>query len=287
MPLTIYADILVLVNLYVDFFLLWAVNRFLGLRARNRRLVLGALVGGLLALTALLPAGGALSLALGAAGALATTAAAFAPLPWGAFLRAAGCFWLCALGLAGLALFLARVLSPKGLAVLGGVVYLDLSPGMLFICTCGAYLLLELARRLLPAGRGGLRCRWLTIQRAGRSVRVFAKEDTGNALREPFSELPVVVCQADRLRELAPAAALAFLEGGGPAGPEDGLRLVPFESLGGAGVLPAFQPDAVRLDGGTQAPPCYVALCPRPLGPFQALVDPALFPDPQRNHGGT
>ena len=47
MPLVIYADVLVVVNLYVDFFLLWCVKKALGLRARARRLVLGALAGAL------------------------------------------------------------------------------------------------------------------------------------------------------------------------------------------------------------------------------------------------
>ena len=55
MPLVIYADVLVVVNLYVDFFLLWCVKKALGLRARARRLVLGALAGALAALYVALP----------------------------------------------------------------------------------------------------------------------------------------------------------------------------------------------------------------------------------------
>ena len=47
--MTVYADVLVIVNLYVDFFLLWATRRVLQLRAKPWRLAAGALVGGLCA----------------------------------------------------------------------------------------------------------------------------------------------------------------------------------------------------------------------------------------------
>ena len=49
MAVTVYADVLVIVNLYVDFFLLWATRRVLQLRAKPWRLAAGALVGGLCA----------------------------------------------------------------------------------------------------------------------------------------------------------------------------------------------------------------------------------------------
>ena len=53
MPVTVYADVLVIVNLYVDFFLLWCTQQVLQLRAGPWRMVLGAFVGGLCALACL------------------------------------------------------------------------------------------------------------------------------------------------------------------------------------------------------------------------------------------
>ena len=47
MAVTVYADVLVIVNPYVDFFLLWATRRVLQLRARRWRLAAGASGGGL------------------------------------------------------------------------------------------------------------------------------------------------------------------------------------------------------------------------------------------------
>ena len=58
--------------------------------------------------------------------------------------------------------------------------------------------------------------------------------DTGNVLVEPVSNLPVIVVER---------RALQGLEAGRRPRP------VPFTSVGGSGILPAFAADAVRVDG--------------------------------------
>lgn len=291
MPLTVYADILVLVNLYIDFFLLWVVKKFLGLRAGKFRLALGALIGGLCSLTALLPSlPSVLSLLIGLCAALLITAAAFFPLSARSLLRAALYFWAFTLLLAGFFLFLLRFLAPGKVAVLGNVVYFDLSPLLLFLFTCGAYLVLELLRRFFPGKNQSLRCCWITLEYGGKSQRIFAKADTGNALREPFSGLPVIVCQAKSLQGCVPPELLEFPESGKLAHTE-GIRLIPVETVSGTGVLPAFRPERAVTEQG-QVLECYIALCRQPLsaGQYDALYNPDLFPEApspsQRLSGG-
>ena len=53
--MTVYADILFIVNLYVDALLLAAVRRFLRLPLGKGRFLLAALLGGVFGLCALLP----------------------------------------------------------------------------------------------------------------------------------------------------------------------------------------------------------------------------------------
>ena len=139
MAVTVYADVLVIVNLYVDFFLLWATRRVLQLRAKPWRLAAGALVGGLCALACLLPQPWWASLLWGGVSAAAVTAAAFCPLSRRGFLKTALCFWVFSLGLAGLCLFLIQCAGAPSLAVVGHTIYLDLSLPLLFACTAGAY----------------------------------------------------------------------------------------------------------------------------------------------------
>lgn len=74
----------------------------------------------------------------------------------------------------------------------------------------------------------------LTVRAGGRRVSLPAVVDTGNVLVEPVSNLPVIVVER---------RALQGLEAGRRPRP------VPFTSVGGSGILPAFAADAVRVDG--------------------------------------
>ncbi len=280
MPLTVYADVFVIVNLYIDFFLLWCVRRFLGLRAKSWRLVAGSLLGALCALVSLAPLPAGVLLLAGGAAALAAAAGAFCPLPWQQLLRAWLGLWVFSFLLAGFFLFLIRFFAPGNIAVFGSAVYLDLSLPLLFLFTCGAYGAFWLFQRLFPRDSAGARLCTLCVENRGRRVEVTAKADTGNALREPFSGLPVVVCEADALGGAAPPGAWGFLTEGAAPPAAGQLRLVPFESLGGGGVLPAFRPDRVTEKKTGRELACYVALYRQKLsaGTFSALYNPDQFP---------
>ena len=89
---TVYADILFIVNLYVDALLLSAVRRFLRLPLKTGRWLLAAALGGLFGLSALLShIRGFPLLLLGLLQALLLAAAAFAPKPPATLLKAASC----------------------------------------------------------------------------------------------------------------------------------------------------------------------------------------------------
>ena len=278
MVLTIYADMLVAVNLYIDFFLLWCVRKVLGLGARTRRLLLGAFLGAVWALFSLLPLPAWAALPLGLGGALLAALGAFAPGSAKLLGKAALCLWLFSFLLAGFCLFLLQVLSPAGLAVSGNVIYLDLSPRLLFLFTCGAYGLFWLWHRLLPRDRGRGRLQTFVVEQGGKTQTLLARGDTGNSLREPFSGLPVIVCRREKLQSLAPRDLLSWQEG--EFLPGAGLRLVPFESGGGKGLLPAFRPEQVTQGRGGPPVGCYLALSPVPFAAqgWDALYNPDLFP---------
>ena len=179
-------------------------------------------------------------------------------------MKTALCFWVFSLGLAGLCLFLIQWAGAPSLAVVGHTIYLDLSLPLLFACTAGAYGVLWALQKLFHREDFVPRACRLAITYQGKTVTLWAKADTGCALREPFSGLPVIVCQASALTPL-------LSPGAGEGLPGEGFRLVPFESVGGAGMLPAFRPDSVRLEPEGTVLACYVALWQR--GPA-ALASP-------------
>ncbi len=285
--MTVYADVLVLTNLYLDFFLLWCVKAFLHLRPKKGRLVLGALAGGLSSLLSLATLSRPLLLLIGAVCALVTAAAAFAPLKLFLFFKSVLLFWLFSFLLAGFFLFLLTFFPVGNAAVVGNAIYLNFSPLFLFGATCVSYLFLSLLYRLFPKPTVGRFCR-LRIEHGGKSVSLFCKADTGCSLREPFSGLPVIVGEVRTLREVAPPGMLDFLTGKTTQEP---LRLIPFSTVGSNGLLPAFQADRVILEKTGEPLDCYIALCPKPLsaGEYDGLYNPDLFPSQTDFHlqGGT
>lgn len=277
--MAVYADVLVIVNLYVDFFLLRCVQGFLHLHTGNGRLVLGAFAGAVTALAGLCPLPFWAGPLAGGLCALAAVAAAFAPVGWRLFFKCWLCMWIFSFLLAGFLLFILQFAPPGYLTLVGGAVYIDLSLPVLFFSTCGAYLVFWAIRRFFPREAAGYGPQRLIVVHNNRQAKVFAKADTGNALREPFSGLPVIVCQAKALGDMIPAAVGEYLRTG-TAG-EVGVRLVPFNTLGGNGLLPAFKADRVEIGKTGRELECYIGVCDRALsaGEFEAVFNPELFPE--------
>lgn len=276
--MVIYADILFITNLYVDFLLLYCVKAFLHLKTGTIRLLFGALAGALCSLSALLPGiPPAVSLLTGIIGAALTTAAAFLPLKAGMYIKATASFWVLSFCFAGFFLFLCNFLSPKNLAVINGNVYFNLSPLMLFGMTLAAYLLLCLFRRFFVRSEPGIRFARIRITHNGNSAELFAKADTGNSLHEPFSGLPVLIAEAAAVKDIMPEAAASFLNGSDPTGK---IRLIPYDGITGGGILPAFKPDDARFHKSTKPFACYIAVCEKKLsaGQFNALFNPDVLP---------
>ncbi|MFR8127619.1 MAG: sigma-E processing peptidase SpoIIGA [Acutalibacter sp.] len=234
--MTVYADVLAVTNLYVDFFLLWCVRRSLHLRVRNRRLALGAAVGAACSLVCLLPQQPLwLALLWGGGSAALTTAAAFCPLSRRGFLRAFLCFWAFSFLLAGFFLVLIRWFAPRNLAVVGHAVYLDLSPLLLFLFTAAAYLVLWLFQKLFHREDLSHQSRRFLVEQIGKSVQIWARADTGNTLRGLFRTASSGLHRRPWERRSCQPGGL--LERGNlPA--RELLAAVPFESLGGSGCCP-------------------------------------------------
>jgi stage II sporulation protein GA (sporulation sigma-E factor processing peptidase) len=97
----------------------------------------------------------------------------------------------------------------------------------------------------------------------GRSVSFSALRDTGNGLFDPISGSAVAVAETAVLLPLFPAGAAEVLCSASPSeivmrlsalpGCEKRFRLIPYSAVGTAyGLLPAFRPDGVRVDGAEE-----------------------------------
>lgn len=242
----LYLDAFFFLNLLADYLLCLSAARLCCLRLRRGRYLLAALLGAVYAAAALLPGLGFLASPWGklAAG-LAMGAAAFAGEA--RLLRCLLALWTVSAAFGGLlyALSLGRS-GPPGLS-------LRQLLSAFFLC----YGLLKLL--------GSFRSRWdgkekaeIRLSLGGKEVSFPALVDSGNSVRDPDTGAAVLVASPRALRPLFGAMG-ELLETLEPVelleifarlpGCSGRLRLIPYRSLGGSGLLPVFRPDRLWVDG--------------------------------------
>lgn len=260
---TVYLDVLVAVNIFVDFFLLLATRRLLHIRAPYYRLILGGAAGGAASLAALLPRlPPLLNLLLDAAAAAAMVFLAFGRARVPDFIKRVAVYFAMSFLFSGIMLFVCTVFKPGGVAVFNDVVYFNISPVLLIILTLLCYYILRLIKRLAKRDCAKRVCS-AELTLCGKTLSVRAMVDSGCAVREPFSGAEVVIAEAEILQNFQL--------------PHDKIRIIPFESLGGDGVLRGYPLDKAVIDGRQADGRVYLGVCEGVLkGEVRAIVPSSL-----------
>lgn len=216
----------VLQNLSMDALILVLAARLAGVRVGWARVAGGALLGCGYAVCAYLPWGrgllGLLPRTAACAGMTLVLCMGRHVSNWRRTLRAFGFVWLSTLLMGGTGAGVMYLLGAAGYGPTAALGTAAVGGGMIVLLTC---------QRNRKAGSPVC---MLSIQMSGRRVRFPAAVDTGNVLVEPLSNLPVIVVEKRALRGMEAARP---------------HREVPFASVGGQGVLYAYFPDRVWVDG--------------------------------------
>jgi len=273
--MVVYADILVLVNMYIDFFLLLAVKRSLHLGTTGLRLFGASLIGGLSGLIALMPFGKVLQWASLMISAILISFIAFFDGRWRLLLKACGCFFIYSIVLSGGILLLTELFGLKA-AVIAGRIYFELSPLLLLIFTVVVYLVSVLLENIRGPRDDSRSLNFTVIETDLGKAEVLMKTDTGSSLREPFSGLPAAVVELDAVISILPPSLMEYLRGGSPG---EGMRLIPCSTLNGRGLLPAFKPDRFYLADSGDELNCYVAVTGNRLSSsaWRGLLNPEIL----------
>ncbi|MCR4441120.1 MAG: sigma-E processing peptidase SpoIIGA [Peptococcaceae bacterium] len=297
----VYADVVVLVNFVMDFFILWIAGRLASLRISPFRLVLGALTGAVYSLVVLIPENAAAaSFAAKIACSVVMVLLAYAPVSPAKFLRSI--FFMYALSFI------------MGGSVIGTIYLTERKPGCLQAWNGAAvlansfnyyWLLVGLGMAVLTgyASLFFLRRNWLrqnlvnglVICIGDRKTDVDALLDTGNQLLDPLTGKPVIIVEAEALKGMLPQELLEA------AGSEDEvklaglyerleqgwaarLRMIPFNSVGRErGLLVGLRPDYIEIKCGNRVSICrevvigLVGNCLTREGKYRALLHPFLL----------
>ncbi len=242
----IYVDELFVLSLLTDYLLCLMTGRLCGLVLRRGRYFLAALLGALYAVAVFLP--GLQWLAHPAVSLCA--AAGMGLLAFGGerqLLRCCAAFLAVSATLGGLvwaiALRAGSMRPPDARLLLGGF-------GL-------SYLLLTFLARTRQRRARESRVRAELRLGSGRAV-FYALLDSGNCLRDPVTQAPVMLVSPEALRPLFPGLEallgerdpVAFVELAGALSETRGrFRLLRCSSVGGQSLLPVFRPDAAIVEG--------------------------------------
>lgn len=271
MEYVIYGDVLVAVNFIIDLLILRLCQPLTGIRQKGLRPYLAAAAGGICSMAIFIPASSVwLDLFIRLGFSFIVVSIAYGRQEPRVFLRLLGVFYAVSFLVAGVVLGLGFLFPRGGYAYRNGMIYLDLSPLLLIGCVAAAYLFVRLFEGLFHWGRGMKEQYLFAARRGEKSIAFTALSDTGNQLTEPFSGLPMVVLKGERGRELLTGEEREWLESGMTAGePPPGLRLAPYRTVNGTGLLAAIRPQSLRVRVGERwvETDAYIAILPEGQGP--------------------
>lgn len=247
----VYVDILLVSNFLVDFLLLSLLARTGGRGTQGGwRRVAAAAIGSLFSLSIFLPPlphedlG---QLLLQVACCMLMVRLGFAWGGWRRFCKECVLLLAVSCGLFAALSLLKRFYAGTGMFVFHNAVYFHVRPPAFVLCLCGAYAFVWLIDRLLRAAAPAQRLCQVQLQVCGQCKELTGFVDSGNALVEPFSGAPVVVCDEGVAAQLLDwellEAVHQLLRGRTdlPAAPQ--IRQIPFSTISQNGLLPAVKGD--------------------------------------------
>lgn len=268
----IYIDRLFFLNLGLDYLLVLCSARLCGIKLRRPRYALAAMLGALYAVLSVIPSLGFVTLAP----VKLIFGALMALIAYGGEEKLLRC---CLVFFAVSALFGGAVwaISLQNGGSMGSAAYISVSLPVLVISFALIYAVLSLVfRRSVKSAEISVSEAELTLM--GRSVCLRCLHDSGNALFDPVSGDSVLIAPAGRLEGLFPALDAEALSSDctelltepSLAGR---LRLIPYSTVGTSGMLAAFRPDSIIIDGKSRDD-IIVAISPTPVGGdgFEAII---------------
>lgn len=266
----IYADILVAINMIVNYFLLRACTAVTGSDCKTVRLFLSSAAGGLFSMIIFIenipPVVNAVIkiLFLGV-----MVAVAFGVKSVKAFVKNCSSFFIANFVFAGIMLAFSVFVAPEKALYKNGIVYFDIDIVTLTVSAFVCYVILSVLTRFSRSRSPAESIYELTVTYNEKTVTGKALYDTGNVLRDSFSGRPVIIAEKEFVQKL-------FGEGEDVT-QQKNFRLIPYSTIRNGGALPAFLVEKITLKTPlktAEAEGIYIAVTERKIvsGGFCALL---------------
>ncbi len=236
--MVVYADILMLVNFTVDYFLLRLTSRFLHKKPRLWRTLVGAAAGGVFSLYIFLPQSNffvQIIVQIFMCAALCAIAFGFGNMK--AFFRSAAVLFAVNFAYSGAMIAVWLIFKPYGMIINNSVVYFNVSPLFLILFSVIGYFIVLLLRKVLKnTFSQNIYCD-VTINCKNRSLKLCGIVDSGNSLTDVFGLSQIFITEQSVVDEIL------CEEKANPTR----FRKIPCSTVAGERLLDGYRIDEVQI----------------------------------------
>jgi len=241
----VYVDILLVINLVVDYLVLFGTARLYGAGFVRLKGLFGAIIGAIYSLIVFAELPRFLFAATKFAVSMIMVLITFGKQKPKDFFRLLTLFYICGFLFSGFMMLINSAVNSDSFFIKGGIVYFEFSAiGIVFSATV-AFIVTEILKRIFRRGEP----EGLFIARVffnGKSAVLKCFTDTGNSLCDPISGTPVAVASPESVEKILPEGMLAAMMKE-DLSTEYKFRLIPCKTISGSVLVPAFRPDKLVL----------------------------------------
>ena len=262
MNLKIYIDVLFILNFMVDFLLIKATSFFIKQKVSLFKTALSAIFGATYAsFVFFLPGGAGVFFPLTFGVSLLMLLVSFGKRKVRPFFKSVAVFYVISFALAGAGMGIS-FLSPMNFFVNGGIFYADINAyGLL----CAFLISIPLCHTVIGfVQKIRIKSNFLydiTIEKDGKEITATALLDTGNFLKDPVSQISILIAEWGAISPLFPEEN--FLDCIAACAGE--FSYIPLKTVNGTGGMFAFRPDHVSSFEISFPEPVYIGITESPL----------------------
>ncbi len=236
--MVVYADILILVNFIVDYFLLAIAASFLHKKPRLWRQLIGGFTGGIFSLYIIFPQSAFIVQTL--VQILMCAALVLITFGFGGFknfCRSTAVLFAVNFGYSGAMIAVWLLLKPHGMVINNSVVYFNISPLFLILFSVIGYFVVLILRKILQKNFSQCSSCEVTVRCKDNSLKLCGIVDTGNALSDAFGISQILITESSVVDAVL----------GTEKGNQARFRIIPCNTVTGEKLLDGYRIDSADI----------------------------------------
>lgn len=138
-----------------------------------------------------------------------------------------------------------------------GIIYFDVNMTFLVICSVISYLIITFITKYTDKKSSKNKEYYVTIENNGKTVSCTGLMDTGNNLREPFSDYPVIMADKSVFNSVYT---------------DESIRIIPVSTVNGESIIKAFKPQKITI-GNFTTDKIYIAESTTKLDEYKIILN--------------